>query len=233
MDGDTGRGGTRRVLSIAVKVTETSLAGGFVLPGSKVDVIWTPRPKEGNGVSQIIFTDVLVTAVDRSAKNTVSLKLKPEDAMKLKLAVENGELSLALRKPGGEDRAEPKKVDTIPELPPLPPKEKEGAALVVPPGMRAVALRISGNEVTTGFILPGSRIDLLVVEPPGPDKTVAKRVIENVLVLAVDTQAVRGEKPDLLRNTITVAVSVDDAKKLALASAMGEFSWRCCGRSSR
>ena len=97
--------------AIATRVTAESLVGGFVLPGSKVDVVWTSRSATGEGKAQTIFQNVLVLAVaETSGRNpdspqtilggTVSMAFKPEDAMKLKLAAENGVISLSLRSPG-------------------------------------------------------------------------------------------------------------------------------------
>ncbi len=94
--------------AFATRVTAESLAGGFVLPGSKVDVVWTFRTPTSEVGSLTILQDMLVLAVDtQSARNpenpqtilgtTVTLAVKPEEAQKLALAANNGELRLALR----------------------------------------------------------------------------------------------------------------------------------------
>jgi pilus assembly protein CpaB len=91
--------------AVAIKVNAESLVGGFVLPGSHVDVISTTRG--GEAQSQIILQDMLVLAVDtnyvRDANqqtilgSTVTLAAKPEEATKLALAGALGELKLTLR----------------------------------------------------------------------------------------------------------------------------------------
>ena len=94
--------------AFATRVTAESLAGGFVLPGSKVDVVWTFRTTDSKIGSLTILQDMLVMAVDtQSARNpenpqtilgtTVTLAVKPEEAQKLSLAALNGDLRLALR----------------------------------------------------------------------------------------------------------------------------------------
>jgi pilus assembly protein CpaB len=91
--------------AVAIKVNAESLVGGFVLPGSHVDVISTTRGQEAQ--SQIILQDMLVLAVDANAVrdpntqnilgSTVTLAAKPEEATKLALASALGELKLTLR----------------------------------------------------------------------------------------------------------------------------------------
>ena len=54
--------------AIAIRVTPESLAGGFVLPGSKVDIVFTKKRGDGDSNAQIIMQDMLVLAVDM--KNT-------------------------------------------------------------------------------------------------------------------------------------------------------------------
>jgi pilus assembly protein CpaB len=98
----------RGMRAFAIRVTAETLAGGFVLPGSKVDVVWTFRTNNNESGSLTILQDMLVLAVDtQAARNpdnpqtilgaTVTLAVKPEEAQKMALAKNNGELSLALR----------------------------------------------------------------------------------------------------------------------------------------
>src|SRR5205807_9369812 len=101
--------GTR---AIAIRVDVASLAGGFVLPNSKVDVIGT-FDKGGERSTQTILQNVLVLAVgelpDREAERrtilapTITVAATPEQAQKLTLAQELGPLKLALRKFGDEE----------------------------------------------------------------------------------------------------------------------------------
>jgi pilus assembly protein CpaB len=93
---------------IAIKVNAESLVGGFVFPGSRVDVISTIRG--GIAKSRTILQDKLVLAVgDVIARDpnqpsilaaTVTLACTPEEGQRLALAGSQGELRLALRKPG-------------------------------------------------------------------------------------------------------------------------------------
>jgi pilus assembly protein CpaB len=97
-----------------VKVNAESATGGFVLPNSRVDVVWVLRNAHNNETgSKIILQNVLVLAVDtihqrpddKSAivGNTVTLCVTPEQAEKLTLAQELGQLKLILRPFGDEE----------------------------------------------------------------------------------------------------------------------------------
>jgi pilus assembly protein CpaB len=96
--------GTR---AVAIKVNAESLVGGFVLPGTRVDVVSTTRGGAAEAQSQIILQDMLVLAVDTTSGrdpstqtilgNTVTLAAKPEEATKLSLAQSLGDLKLTLR----------------------------------------------------------------------------------------------------------------------------------------
>lgn len=99
--------------AIAIKVNAESLAGGFVLPGSRVDVLHTLRGDSSNSEAKIILQNMLVLAVDtRDAKDpeqrsilgqTVTLSAKPEEAQRLTLAQSLGELRLTLRPVGDRE----------------------------------------------------------------------------------------------------------------------------------
>ena len=112
--------------AIAIRVTPESLAGGFVLPGSKVDIVFTKKRGDGDSTSQIIMQDMLVLALDMKNTrddgqvgmlgNTVTLAAKPEDSERLSLAAQLGDLRLLLRSPMDLDKPNYKPV-TITEIP--------------------------------------------------------------------------------------------------------------------
>jgi pilus assembly protein CpaB len=99
-------------IAVAIKVNAESLAGGFVLPGTRVIVISTVT-RDRKLSANMILQDMLVLAVgDNTAAErdpdkksmvaqTVTLAATPEEAGRLKLAQSMGDLSLLL-KPSGE-----------------------------------------------------------------------------------------------------------------------------------
>jgi len=99
--------------AFGVKVNAEATSGGFVLPNSKVDVVWVDRRGDKDSSSKIILQNVLVLAVDQQGTrpedkqamvaSTVTLAVTPEQAERLSLAVELGSLKLILRPFGDED----------------------------------------------------------------------------------------------------------------------------------
>lgn len=99
------------MLAAAVKVSAESAAGGFILPGDRVDVIHTMNTAGGEGQparnnSRIIISNVRVLAIDQTAAQTpegtvlgktATLELSPPDAARIMSADASGLLSLALR----------------------------------------------------------------------------------------------------------------------------------------
>lgn|SRR5690349_17207505 len=95
--------------AFAIRVNDVSGVAGFLTPGDRVDVILTRNPS-GNGdddrVSHVILQNIIVRGTDQTADTernkpqlvrTVTLEVTPEEAQKLALAMQVGQLSLALR----------------------------------------------------------------------------------------------------------------------------------------
>ena len=104
--------------AMAIRVTVETAAGGFILPGDRVDVLLTQETNlgnvgaatEGQGskfASSTVMQNVKVLAIDQSTRAgddeqavigaTATLELGPRDAEALALAKSEGELSLVLR----------------------------------------------------------------------------------------------------------------------------------------
>ncbi len=102
--------------AMAIGVSTESAAGGFILPGDRVDVILTvelersaseTQPNAPKFVSQVVLQNVKVLAVDQSTRAeddqqavvgaTATLEVAPRDTETLALAKAAGTLSLVLR----------------------------------------------------------------------------------------------------------------------------------------
>jgi pilus assembly protein CpaB len=103
--------------AMAIRVTVETAAGGFILPGDRVDVLLTRETTLGNMgaqegdrskfASSTVMQNVKVLAIDQSTRAgddeqavigaTATLELGPRDAEALALAKSEGELSLVLR----------------------------------------------------------------------------------------------------------------------------------------
>ncbi|HEY8165691.1 MAG TPA: Flp pilus assembly protein CpaB [Gemmatimonadaceae bacterium] len=101
-----------------------------------------------------------------------------------------------------------------------------GLELKIPPGQRAMSVRINDVAGIAGLIQPNSRVDVLVnIVEPTTNKQVAKLFMENMRVLAIGTELQRDAsgKP-ISAPTVTLAVTPDEAERLAVAMNQGTIA---------
>jgi pilus assembly protein CpaB len=110
----------------------------------------------------------------------------------------------------------------------LAPKEA-GAGLppAIPPGLRAVSVRVNEVIGVAGYVLPGTRVDVLATLTPTQDQVdvTSKVVLTNVQVLAAGTkieQGADGDKP-MPVSVVTLLVDPTEAERLTLASTEGKI----------
>jgi pilus assembly protein CpaB len=106
--------------------------------------------------------------------------------------------------------------------------ENAGSGLpsMIPPGMRAVSVRVNDFSSVSGFVQPGSRVDVLMTgSATGAGEPQTITVLRNVAVLANGQKLDRSVLSNESQNSpvITLAVSPDDAAKLALAMNQGHI----------
>jgi pilus assembly protein CpaB len=95
--------------------------------------------------------------------------------------------------------------------------------LLIPFGMRAVSVPVDEVSDIAGFVLPHTRVDVLVALT-GTDansKPLAKIVLQNVEVLAVAQEVeMKKDAPEVVK-VVTLLVSPQEAERLALANREG------------
>lgn len=100
-----------------------------------------------------------------------------------------------------------------------------GLPSLIPPGMRAVSVRVNDVVSVAGFVQPGSRVDVLATgNQGGGNDRQTTTVLENVAVIAVGKNLERNPI-DTQSNppVITLLVSPDDGQRLTLASQEGRI----------
>jgi pilus assembly protein CpaB len=102
-------------------------------------------------------------------------------------------------------------------------------AAVLPDGMRATSVPVTAVSGVSGFVLPGTMVDVLLTRKIEGDgaKTEDLRsdvVLQNVEVLAVDQMANDKEGNAKVSRTATLAVTLYDAQRLAIATKVGTLS---------
>jgi pilus assembly protein CpaB len=105
--------------------------------------------------------------------------------------------------------------------------ENAGAGLpsLIPPGMRAVSVRVNEVVSVAGFVTPGTRVDVLLTGTPGAGgEQQTTTVLQNVAVLASGHTLERTATGEAQTTAvITLLVSPDDAQRLTLASSEGHI----------
>jgi pilus assembly protein CpaB len=100
-----------------------------------------------------------------------------------------------------------------------------GMPALIPPGMRAVSVRVNEVVAVAGFVVPGTRVDVLLTGNPGGNaENQTTTVLENIAVVAAGQKLERnaaGEPQSV--PVITLLVSPEDAQKLTLASQEGRI----------
>jgi len=109
----------------------------------------------------------------------------------------------------------------------LAPREAgAGMAPTIPPGMRALSVKVDEVVGVAGFVVPGTRVDVLATLS-GFDKAMTRTVVSNVLVLTAGTRydqdETRKDAKPIPTTVVTLAVLPDDAERVALAQSSGKI----------
>jgi Flp pilus assembly protein CpaB len=210
---------------------------GFVVPGSRVDILAGCRRGEKLEVF-VLLEDMHVLAVATEPHNfdrcgpdcpTLSFAANQEQALLLTLAKQRGcVLEVLLRAPGkpttmtGEDYKQRRRF--LEELldegktPVAPAPLVQGSGVQLPEIAGKVAVAAPIREVATGFVLPGSRVDILAGHQRG-DKREVFVLLEDVLVLAVENRVAGDPKRDAIPGTHSLSLAVDREQALLLSLA--------------
>jgi len=97
-------------------------------------------------------------------------------------------------------------------------KDQQGIIANLPDGQRAMAIRVNPEALAGGFVLPGSRVDLIGTLSSGTGELSAETIMQNMLVLAVDMIFNRDDKTTMLGSTVTFSVTPQEANRLAVAT---------------
>jgi len=103
-----------------------------------------------------------------------------------------------------------------------------GLPPAIPPGLRAVSVRVNEVIGVAGYVLPGTRVDVVAtVSPSGQNNDITSKVVlTNVQVLAAGTKIERdGENKNKAMpvTVVTLLVNPEEAERLTLASTEGKI----------
>lgn len=109
---------TQGMRAVAIRINDVVGVGGFVLPGDRVDILYTKSGNEGSS-TDVLIQNVRILAINQSADQKKSdpvvatvatVEVDTVDAQKIALAQTTGSLSLSLRSAGSLDQAKPQRV---------------------------------------------------------------------------------------------------------------------------
>jgi len=107
--------------------------------------------------------------------------------------------------------------------------KEAGAGLppIIQPGMRAVSVRVNDVVGVAGYVLPGTRVDVVATVNPTQQQTdvTSKVILANVQVLASGTKIEQdGDKGKPMEvSVVTLLVDPSEAERLTLASTEGKI----------
>jgi pilus assembly protein CpaB len=96
--------------------------------------------------------------------------------------------------------------------------------MLIPEGQRGVTIRVDEAMRESGFVLPNSRVDVLVSMPKaGSNEKIAKVILQDVTVLASgQTVEMKDNKP-VTNTTVTLALTPQQVERLAVAQSEGRL----------
>jgi len=101
-----------------------------------------------------------------------------------------------------------------------------GLSPLITPGMRALSVRVNDVINVAGWVLSGSRVDVIVTIKPGQE-TLSRTVLSNVQVIGagpdIDPQKSREGKA-INTNIVTLLLTPADGEKLTLAMNQGSIT---------
>ncbi len=111
------------------------------------------------------------------------------------------------------------------------PDGKAALSNLLEPGMRAVSIKIDEIVGVGGFITPGDRVDVVLTRESesatgnkASENLGTQVVLENVKVLSVGQDADETSADPQLVGSATLEVSVEGARKIALARSVGSLT---------
>lgn len=96
-----------------------------------------------------------------------------------------------------------------------------GLPIIIPEGKRALSIRVDEIIAVAGFVIPGTRVDvLLTIEQNGDTRT--QVILQNMTVLAAGQTVQRDEEGNPMSvSVVTLLVTPSEAEKLTLAAQKG------------
>ena len=104
-----------------------------------------------------------------------------------------------------------------------------GLPPTIPEGMRAISVKTNEVVGVAGFVIPGTRVDVLVIvgKSGDQDEPISRAVVSNVQVLTAgsrfDQEKARADGKPIPATVVTLLVTPEDAERISLAANEGQI----------
>ncbi len=103
-----------------------------------------------------------------------------------------------------------------------------GLPPTIPEGMRAISVRTNEVVGVAGFVIPGTRVDVVVtVKRDSKSEPISRAVVSNVQVLTAgtrfDQEKARSDGKPIPSTVVTLLVTPQDAERISLAASEGQI----------
>jgi pilus assembly protein CpaB len=108
------------------------------------------------------------------------------------------------------------------------PGQRATLSALLDEGKRAVTVRVDDVRGVAGFVLPGDRVDVVLIRSAagasGGAESFSDVLLQHVKVLAVDQLANERQESPTIVKAVTLEVDTDQAQKIILATNVGKLS---------
>jgi pilus assembly protein CpaB len=108
------------------------------------------------------------------------------------------------------------------------PDQRASLSALLEEGKRAVTVRVDDVRGVAGFVLPGDRVDVVLIRsiprPNAPAEQISDVLLQHVKVLAVDQIINERQETPTVAKAVTLEVGTDQAQKIILATSIGKLS---------
>src|SRR5262245_31885986 len=108
------------------------------------------------------------------------------------------------------------------------PGQRASLSALLEDGKRAVTVRVDDVRGVAGFVLPGDRVDVVLIRTinrvNGGSESFSDVLLQHVRVLAVDQLANERQETPTIAKAVTLELGTDQAQKVILATSIGKLS---------
>jgi pilus assembly protein CpaB len=107
------------------------------------------------------------------------------------------------------------------------PGQRASLSALLDEGKRAVTVRVDDVRGVAGFVLPGDRVDVVLIRSvtgANGSENISDVLLQHVKVLAVDQLANERQETPTIARAVTLEVDTDQAQKVLLATNVGKLS---------